>query len=170
VRKSIPPAVKSMTQLGLYLVLMILMWIVIAQLVFPNNGARDDYKAFIEKHAPLLTQVAENAMDETVWPGLMDTQEVRDVLAEGGVTSVTGDGTSASFWLKAEDPNATLRYAWFPDGRYVMSEEVQSAAVWELVKSENRDVTHYVGGTAGQCSVSARQLNDHFYLEEALIP
>ena len=162
-------AVKSMTQLAVYLILMIVIWVFIAKLVFPNDTKTDVYQTFIDAHAPLMEQVAQNAMDESVWSHIQSTAEVQDMLKEGGIVSVTGDEESASFWLQDENPEATLRYAYFPLGAYIPPEVVRGSG-WVEEKVDAEGVTRYVGGLAGQGSVSARRLSERFFLEEALIP
>ena len=152
-----------MAQLGLYLVLMILIWIVIAKVVFPDSGEKDPYAAFIAANGPLLTQVAENAQDPDAWPGIRETDKVRSVLQTGGIQQVRpGEDGSVAFWMGVQD-SMDLRYVYSSDGSWPLPEKI-SGEDWTEVEAQREDVRHWVGGLGGLQNASARRLSDRFFL------
>ncbi|MGN0803236.1 MAG: hypothetical protein ACI4MF_11635 [Candidatus Faecivicinus sp.] len=158
-------AIKSMIQLGLGVVLLVGMWAIIGRLVFPSQETAVTPASYVQAHAPLLTQIAENAMDPEKWAGIRDTDEVQAVLAEGKIQIVTGYETCARFSLPYDNPDGTLAILYLPDDQYVFSFDGE----WAQESAEG-DTQRWVGGTAGQGYVNVTRLAESFYLEEACNP
>ena len=159
-------AVKSMIQLGLGVVLLVGMWAIIGRLFYPQQTAEDVRAAFVKNNAPLLTQIAENAMDPEKWAGIQDTAEVQSLLKEGNVTAVTGGETCARFELAYDGvPDGRLAILYFPDGQYRFGYD----GGWTEEETKG-DARRWVGGLAGQGYVNVRPLSGGFFLEEAYLP
>ena len=69
--KKINPAVKNMIQLLSYVVLLIVIWMVIGLIAFPKPSTVERLTDYVKQNEKVLVQVAENAMDENVNPGIM---------------------------------------------------------------------------------------------------
>jgi len=166
-------AVKSMLTLACFLIGTIVLWSVLAHVLFPNRNVEDPHAALVKGNAPLLTQIAENAMDPEQWPGINATQEVKALLEKGGITSVAGDEHGASFMLVPENPQNVLFIRYDPGNdaflnipRHILGENFYS---WMKISAEE-GTECWVGGSTGTGFCNARKLADHFYLIDAHIP
>ena len=163
-KKANTEAVKSMASIALYLVIIIGVWAILGKALFPAQTSVDTYGDFFAKNAPLMRQVAENALDPDVWPGIRETPEVQARLEELGVTDITVEDGAASFWLADQVPNALLRVIYAED--YVRPAAF-SGGEWTEIETEREETRRW---TCGQGFLNVRSLAERFWLEESLAP
>ena len=163
--KKVNPAVKNMAQLMLYLLLMIGMWMVIASVAFPKKSTVDTMKAFVQKNEPVLIQVAQNAMDENVNPGIQNSVEVLNLLGEGDISSVFAYEQGAAFAISGKNTPASghLYLLYLPDGQY----SFPYSGEWEAATADSEGTLRW---TCGDAYVAVTRMADCFFLEEAVLP
>ena len=163
--KKINPAVKNMAQLMLYLVLLIVIWIVIGSIVFPKQSAASTVKSYVEKNSAVLVQVAENAMDENVNPGIQNSVEVLNLLGKGDISSVFAYEQGAAFAITGKNTpkGGHLYLLYLPDGQY----SFPYSGDWEAATADSEGTLRW---TSGSSYVAVTRLADGFFLEEAVLP
>lgn len=97
-----PEGVRSLITLGVMLICLIGMWTVLSTFVFPNPTKTVTPADWVKKHEPLLLQVVENSVDDSVWTGIREVSEVKTVLSEIGVTDVVTDELGTHFILSTD--------------------------------------------------------------------
>ena len=154
-----------MAQLMLYLLLMIGMWMVIASVAFPKKSTVDTMKAFVQKNEPVLIQVAQNAMDENVNPGIQNSADVLEILGEGKVGSVSARDQSAVFEITGDrvPEKGHLYLIYLPDGQYAFDLEGE----WSAATTDKNGTLRWEGGQGADSYVAVTRLSDCFFLEEA---
>lgn len=161
--KKMNPAVKNMIQLLSYIVLLIGMWTVIGLVAFPSASTADRLAEYVEQNEKVLVQVAENAMDETVNPGIMTSVEVLKILGTEHISTVTAIENGAVFTISDEDATAdALQIVYLPDGQYAFSREGD----WTAASPDKNGTLHWVSGNT---SVAVSKLSEHFFLEETTV-
>ena len=162
------PAVKSMATLMLYLVLIILIWYGIGMVAFPTQSREDRLKSYVKQNEPLLVQIAENAMDETVWEGILTTPEVLEVLDREEIADVQPYAQGAAFVIEedGQDPHLQRLLIYLPDGQYALTLEGD----WQPATAGSDGTLRWEGGDGPDSYVTATKLSDHFFLQEAYRP
>lgn len=162
--KKMNPAVKNMLQLLFYIVLLIGMWTIIGLVAFPSASTAERLAEYVEENEKVLVQVAENAMDETVNPGIMTSVEVLKILGTEHISTVTAIENGAVFTISDDDTAADtdLQIIYLPDGQYAFSREGD----WTAASPDQNGTLHWVSGNT---SVAVSRLTDHFFLEETTV-
>lgn len=159
------PAVKSMLQLGFYLVLLIGMWMVISLVVFPDADKEEDtYATYVTQYEGVLTQLAENAIDSTQYAGIATADEVQTILSTQQISEVVADEYGAMFVLPSSQTEISRAIVYRADGEYRLPSEVSD---WTRADA---DSMYWQGGLAGKGYVLARALSEHFFYQEIYIP
>lgn len=166
--KKVNPAVKNMAQLMLYLLLMIGMWMLIASVAFPKKSTVDTVKAFVQKNEAVLIQVAQNAMDESVNPGIQSSVDVLEILGEGKIGSVFAREDGAVFEITGDrvPENGHLYLIYLPDSSYAFDREGE----WTASAPDKNGTLRWEDGQGTGSYVAVTRLADHFFLEESSLP
>lgn len=162
--KKMNPAVKNMIQLLSYIVILIGMWTVIGLVAFPSASTAERLTDYVEKNEKVLVQVAENAMDDAVNPGIMTSVEVLNILGTEHISTVTGAENGAVFTISDDDTAADtdLQIIYLPDGQYAFSREGD----WTAASPDKNGSLIWVSGNT---SVTVSKLSEHFFLEETTV-
>lgn len=162
--KKMNPAVKNMIQLLSYIVILIGMWTVIGLVAFPSASTAERLTDYVEKNEKVLVQVAENAMDDAVNPGIMTSVEVLKILGTEHISTVTGAENGAVFTISDDDTAADtdLQIIYLPDGQYAFSREGD----WTAASPDKNGSLIWVSGNT---SVTVSKLSEHFFLEETTV-
>lgn len=162
--KKMNPAAKNMIQLLSYIVLMIGMWAVIGMVAFPKPSTVERMTDYVKQNEKVLVQVAENAMDENVNPGIMTSVDVLKILGEEHVAEVIPAENGAIFTINAEDASEStaLQLVYLPDGQYAFNREGD----WTAASPDSNGTLRWVSGNT---IVAVSKLTDHFFLEETTI-
>ena len=160
--KKMNPAAKNMIQLLSYVVLLIGIWMVIATVAFPKAPKEERIAAYVKANEKVLVQVAENAMDENVNPGIMTSVEVLKILGAEHIAAVTPAESGAVFAIGSEEvpDGGYLHIIYLPDGQYAFSREGD----WTAASPDKNGTLRWVSGNTW---VAATRLTDHFFLEES---
>lgn len=162
--KKMNPAAKNMIQLLSYIVLMIGIWILIGQVVFPKPSTAERLKEYVEKNEKVLVQVAENAMDENVNPGIMTSVDVLKILGTEHIASVEPYAQGAVFHIVQDSTgeNGCIDIVYLPDGQYAFTREGD----WTAASPDKNGTLRWVSGNT---VVAVSKLSDHFFLEETAV-
>lgn len=157
------PAVKSMFSIAVYLTIIIVIWIAIGSIAFPNAAKRTDIPAVVKANEPLITQLAEAASDNELIEALTATDTVKELLETLDVSSIEPTDSGAAFLIQNEsDPaNQTTRLLYYAEGSYVFAPE--DATAWNSAESSESSTLRWES-TAGD-SVEVSRITDHFFLE-----
>ena len=93
------PALKSMTTLALYLLLLIGMWAILGYVLFPDSDKEVTPAQVVTANEALMKQAAENVVDSEKWPGVMETAEMKKLMEMLGVTATAAEDGEACFYL-----------------------------------------------------------------------
>lgn len=159
--KKMNPAAKNMIQLLSYVVLLIVIWMVIGRVAFPKATTAERLTEYVEKNEAVLVQVAENAMDENVNPGIMTSVEVLNILGTEHISVITSIENGAIFTISDNDApaNTSLQIVYLPDGQYAFTREGD----WTAASPDKTGTLRWVSGNT---VVAVSKLSDHFFLEE----
>ena len=161
------PAVKSMLQMALYLVLLIGVWLAIGLITYPDAGKEKDvYADYVAQNEGVLVQLAENAIDPTKYPGIEAAAEVQSILAEQEISGVVADEYGATFVLPSAQLEISRAIVYRPDGVYTLPSELTG---WTQMESDTASL-RWQGGLAGKGYVLARPLSEHFFYQEIYNP
>lgn len=162
--KKMNPAAKNMIQLLSYIVLMIGMWAVIGMVAFPKPSTVERMTDYVKQNEKVLVQVAENAMDENVNPGIMTSVDVLKILGEEHVAEVIPAENGAIFTISNKDASEStaLQLVYLPDGQYAFTREGD----WTAASPDSNGTLRWVSGNT---IVAVSKLTDHFFLEETTI-
>jgi hypothetical protein len=160
--KKMNPAAKNMIQLLFYIVLMIGMWAIIGMVAFPKTTTAERLTEYVEKNEKVLVQVAENAMDENVNPGIMNSVEVLKILGEEHIAKVEPYQQGAVFHIHSDSDkdNGVLDIIYLPDGQYAFTREGN----WTAASPDAKGTLRWVSENTW---VAATKMTDHFFLEES---
>ena len=162
--KKMNPAAKNMIQLLSYIVLMIGMWAVIGMVAFPKPSTVKRLTDYVRENEKVLVQVAENAMDENVNPGIMTSVDVLKILGKEHVAKVEPIENGAIFVISDKDAseNTSMQIVYLPDGQYAFTREGD----WTAASPDKNGTLRWVSGNT---VVAVSKLTDHFFLEETAI-
>ena len=162
--KKMNPAAKNMIQLLFYIVLMIGMWAIIGMVAFPKTSTVERLTEYIEKNEKVLVQVAENAADENVNPGIMTSVEVLKILGTEHIAEVIPVENGAVFTINDEKAakNTSSQIVYLPDGQYAFTREGD----WTAASPDKNGTLRWVSGNT---VVAVSKLSDHFFLEETTV-
>ena len=162
--KKINPAVKNMIQLLSYVVLLIVLWMVIGLVAFPKPSTVERLTDYVKQNEKVLVQVAENAMDENVNPGIMTSVDVLKILGTEHISTTTAVENGAIFTINDDDlaANTSLQIVYLPDGQYAFSREGD----WTAASPDQNGTLRWVSGNT---VVAVNRLTDNFFLEETTI-
>ena len=162
--KKMNPAAKNMIQLLSYIVLMIGMWAVIGMVAFPKPSTVERMTDYVKQNENVLVQVAENAMDENVNPGIMTSVDVLKILGEEHVAEVIPSENGAIFVISDKDASEStaLQIVYLPDGQYAFTREGD----WTAASPDKNGTLRWVSGNT---IVAVNKLTDHFFLEETTV-
>ena len=162
--KKMNPAAKNMIQLLSYIVLMIGMWAVIGMVAFPKPSTVERMTDYVKQNENVLVQVAENAMDENVNPGIMTSVDVLKILGEEHVAEVIPSENGAIFIVSDKDASEStaLQIVYLPDGQYAFTREGD----WTAASPDKNGTLRWVSGNT---IVAVNKLTDHFFLEETTV-
>ena len=160
--KKMNPAVKNMIQLLSYVVLLIVAWIVICLVAFPQPSTIERLTDYVKTNEKVLVQVAENAMDENVNPGIMTSVDVLKILGEEHISVVTAEENGAIFTISGDETpeNGYLQIVYLPDGQYAFTREGD----WTSASPDENGTLRWVSGNTW---VAVTRLTDNFFLEES---
>ena len=160
--KKMNPAAKNMIQLLFYIVLMIGMWTLIGLVAFPKATTAERLTEYVQKNEKVLVQVAENAMDENVNPGIMTSVDVLKILGTEHIASVTAAENGAVFAINSDETpkDGYLQIVYLPDGQYAFSRDGN----WTAASPDENGTLRWVSGNTW---VAVTRLTDHFFLEES---
>jgi len=168
-------AVKSMLSMLFYLLLLIGIWAVIGIVVFPEKTTENKYADYVKNNAPMLTQVAENAMDSTRWEGIMDVPEIRDLLEKGSIRAVHAYDAGVSFVLPSQMPDGGLYLCYDPSGDAFLDASRHIAVIaqypgdWTQTES-TQTLQRWQGGMMDKGYYNISKLADGFYLVDYYLP
>ncbi len=164
------PAVKSMLSIAFYLVVIIVIWIAIGTFLFPDSDetVSTDYESIVTANEPLITQLAQNASDETVLEALRATDEVTELLESLNVTDIEATDDGAAFIIESDeyDENITVRLLYYAEGSYIFSPEDPD----EWSSSTEEDTGSLRWDSTSGAYVTVSRLADQFFLEESYDP
>lgn len=162
--KKMNPAAKNMIQLLFYIVLMIGMWAIIGMVAFPKTTTVERLTEYIVKNEKVLVQVAENAMDENVNPGIMTSVDVLKILGTEHIAEVIPTENGAIFTINDEKAakNTTSQIVYLPDGQYAFTREGD----WTAASPDENGTLRWVSGNT---VVAVSKLSDCFFLEETTV-
>ena len=165
--KKMNPAAKSMIGLLASIVLLVGMWSVIGYIAFPKPSVPQRLTGFVAENESVLVQVAENAMDETVNPGITTSVEVMKILGEEHIASVTAYEQGAAFNIESDETPAggCLRILYLPDGQYAF--RTDSPEEWKSAALKEANALRWENASGGYVNVT--RLTDRFFLEEVLM-
>lgn len=165
--KKMNPAAKNMIQLLCYIVLLIGMWMAISTIAFPKPSTGQRLAAFVQENQAVLIQVAENAMDENVNPGITTSVEVMKILGKEHISSVTAYEQGAAFNIESGETPAGgyLRILYLPDGQYAF--HTDSPEEWKAAAPKEKNTLRWEHASGSYVNVT--RLSDCFFLEEAEI-
>lgn len=160
--KKMNPAAKNMIQLLSYIVLLIGMWMVIGAVAFPKPTTVERLTSYVKTNEKVLIQAAENAMDENVNPGIMNSVEVLKILGTEHIAAVEPYAQGAVFHIIQDSTgdNGYLDIVYLPDGQYAFSREGD----WTAATPDENGTLRW---TSGDVWVSVTRLSDCFFLEES---
>lgn len=163
--KKMNPAAKNMIQLLSYIVLMIGMWVVIGAVAFPKPTTAERLTSYVTANEKVLIQVAGNAMDENVNPGIMTSIEVLKILGTEHIAEVVPHEQGAAFQIMSDETPAEgyLRLLYLPDGQYAFKTDHPDE--WNPAPAEEKNTLRWED--ADGCYVTVTKLTDCFFLEEA---
>ena len=127
-------------------------------MAFPKPTAAERLTSYVAANEKVLIQVAGNAMDENVNPGIMTSIEVLKILGTEHIAEVVPHEQGAAFQIMSDETPAEgyLRLLYLPDGQYAFKtdhpDEEKNTLRWE---------------DADGCYVTVTKLTDCFFLEEA---
>ena len=162
--KKINPTVKNMIQLLSYVVLLIVIWMVIGLVAFPKPSTVERLTDYVKQNEKVLVQVAENAMDENVNPGIMTSVDVLKILGTEHISTTTAVENGAIFTINDDDlaANTSLQIVYLPDGQYAFAREGD----WTAASPDQNGTLRWVSGNT---VVAVNRLTDNFFLEETTI-
>lgn len=162
--KKMNPAAKNMIQLLSYIVLLIVMWIVIGLVAFPKPSTAERLTDYVKANEKVLIQVAENAMDENVNPGIMNSVEVLKILGQEHIAEVESYAQGAVFHIVEDsaDDSGSLDIIYLPDGQYAFTREGD----WTAASPDENGTLRWVSGNT---VVAVNKLSDCFFLEETTV-
>lgn len=165
--KKMNPAAKSMIGLLSCIVLLVGIWSVIGYIVFPKPSTSERLTGFVTDNESVLIQVAENAMDETVNPGITTSVEVMKILGKEHISSVTAYEQGAAFNIESGETPAGgyLRILYLPDGQYAF--HTDSPEEWKAAAPKEKNMLRWEHASGSYVNVT--RLSDCFFLEEAEI-
>lgn len=160
--KKMNPAVKNMIQLLSYVVLLIVIWMIIGVVAFPKPSTIERLTDYVKANEKVLVQVAENAMDENVNPGIMTSVDVLKILGTEHIASVTAAENGAVFVINRDETpkDGYLQIVYLPDGQYAFSRDGN----WTAASPDENGTLRWVSGNTW---VAVTRLTDHFFLEES---
>jgi len=160
--KKMNPAAKNMIQLLSYVVLMIGIWMAIATVAFPKASKEERIAKYVQTNEKVLVQVAENAMDENVNPGIMTSVDVLKILGTEHIASATAAENGAVFTINSDETpkDGYLQIIYLPDGQYAFTREGD----WTAASPDKNGTLRWVSGNTW---VAVTRLTDHFFLEES---
>lgn len=160
--KKMNPAVKNMIQLLSYVVLMIVLWIIIGLVAFPKASDAERLTSYVQQNEKVLIQIAENAMDENVNPGIMNSVEVLKILGEEHIARVEPYQQGAVFHIHSDSDkdNGVLDIIYLPDGQYAFTREGN----WTAASPDENGTLRWVSGNT---VVAVNKLVDRFFLEKS---
>ena len=160
--KKMNPAAKNMLQLLSYIVILIGMWMAIATIAFPKPTTIERLTEYVEQNEKVLVQVAENAMDENVNPGIMTSVEVLKILGTEHIAEVEPYAQGAAFHIiqDSSGDNGYLDIIYLPDGQYAFTRDGE----WTAASPDENGTLRWVSGNTW---VAVTRLTDHFFLEES---
>lgn len=160
--KKLNPAAKNMLQLLSYIVLLIGLWMAIAAVAFPKPTTLERMTGYVLRNETVLVQIAGNAMDETVNPGIMNSVEVLKILGEEHIAMVTGTENGAIFTINGDDTpkDGYLHLIYLPDGQYAFTREGD----WTAASPDENGTLRWISGNTW---VSVNRITDHFFLESS---
>ncbi len=162
--KKMNPAAKNMIQLLSYIVLMIGMWVVIGAVAFPKPTTVERLTGYVKQNEKVLVQVAENAMDENVNPGIMTSVDVLKILGTEHIAEVTPIENGAVFTISDKDmpKDTSVQIVYLTDGQYAFSREGD----WTAASPDKNGTLRWVSGNT---VVAVSKLSDCFFLEETTV-
>jgi len=162
--KKMNPAAKSMIQLLSYVVLLIVIWMVIGRVAFPKATNAERLTEYVQKNEKVLVQVAENAMDENVNPGIVTSVDVLKILGAEHLSEVAPIENGVVFMVTDEDApkNTSMQIVYLPDGQYAFTREGD----WTAASPDENGTLRWVSGNT---VVAVSKLSDHFFLEETTV-
>ena len=162
--KKLNPAAKNMIQLLSYVVLMIGIWLLIGTVAFPKTAKEERIAKYVAQNEAVLVQVAANAMDNTVNPGIMNSVDVLKILGTEHISAVTPAENGAIFVISDKDAseNTSMQIVYLPDGQYAFTREGD----WTAASPDKNGTLRWVSGNT---VVAVSKLTDHFFLEETAI-
>lgn len=165
--KKMNPAAKSMIGLLSCIVLLVGIWSVIGYIAFPKPSTAQRLTGFVTENESVLIQVAENAMDETVNPGITTTVEVMKILGKEHIASVAAYQQGAAFHIESDETpsGGYLRILYLPDGQYAF--RTDSPGEWKTAALKEKNVLRWEHASGSYVNVT--RLTDRFFLEEALL-
>ena len=160
--KKMNPAAKNMIQLLSYVVLLIVIWMIIGVVAFPKASTIERLTDYVKANEKVLVQVAENAMDENVNPGIMTSVDVLKILGTEHIASVTAAENGAVFAINSDETpkDGYLQIVYLPDGQYAFSRDGN----WTAASPDENGTLRWVSGNTW---VAVTRLTDHFFLEES---
>ncbi len=160
--KKMSPAAKSMIQLLSYIVLLMGMWVVIGLVAFPKPSTIERLSDYVKENEKVLVQVAENAMDDTVNPGIMTSVDVLKIIGEEHISMITAIENGAIFTINSEETpeDGYLQIIYLPDGQYAFTRDGE----WTAASPDENGTLRWVSGNTW---VAVTRLTDHFFLEES---
>lgn len=165
--KKMNPAAKNMIQLLSYIVLMIGMWTVIGLVAFPKPTTVERLTDYVQKNENVLIQVADNAMDENVNPGIMTSVDVLEILGTEHISEVTAVENRAIFTIESDETPSEgwLHLIYLPDGQYAF--RTDHPEEWKSMPVEEKNTLRWEDADGGYVNVV--RLTDRFFLEEGSI-
>ena len=160
--KKMNPAAKNMIQLLSYIVIMIGLWTLIAHVAFPKASTVERITDYVKTNEKVLVQVAENAVDENVNPGIMTSVEVLKILGEEHIAGVEPYQQGAVFRIREEESKTRLDLVYLPDGQYAFTREGD----WTAASPDKNGTLRWVSGNT---IVAVNRLADCFFLEETAV-
>lgn len=160
--KKMNPAAKNMIQLLSYVVLMIGIWMVIGTVAFPKTAKEERIAKYVAQNEAVLVQIAANAMDNTVNPGIMNSVDVLKILGTEHISAVTPAENGAIFAIDSDETpkDGYLHIVYLPDGQYAFTREGD----WTAASPDKNGTLRWVSGNTW---VAATKMTDHFFLEES---
>ena len=148
-----------------YILLVAVLYNVVNGVLFPDEEDTAMYTEFVETNGELLKKLAENAADPQVHTGILETEEVKDMMAKGAINSVSAEADGALFSVSYFMPDVTLSLFYSPSGQFTFSSTLD-ATVWTQVEASD-SYERWINGTS---YLVANRLNENFFLIEALLP
>lgn len=148
-----------------YILLVAVLYGVVNDVLFPDEEDTAMYAEFVEANGELLIKLAENAADPQMHTGILETEEVKDMMAKGAINSVSAQAGGALFSVSYFMPDISLSLFYSPDGQFTFGSTLD-ATVWTQVEASD-SYERWVNGTS---YIVANRLNENFFLMEALLP